>query len=53
MSDLSIILFLHHVANIQTSSIFKRKNSEMYSESLEKDDKKTSQVVCFIHLEHF
>ena len=35
------------------SSIFQRKKLELYSKSLEKDDKGTPQVVRFVSLEHF
>ena len=35
------------------SSIFQRNKLALYSKSLEKDDKVTSQAVCFISLEKF
>ena len=47
----SIILYLHYCSEViirQYSNVKIR-----YSESLEKDDKVTPQVVCFISLEQF
>ena len=51
ISDSSIILYLHYCSEViirQYSNVKIR-----YSESLEKDDKVTPQVVCFISLEQF
>ena len=53
ISDSSIILFLHYCCEViirQYSNVIKKA---LHSKSLEKDDKKTPQVICFISLEHF
>ena len=53
ISDSSIILYLHYCSEViirQYSYVIKKT---LPSKSLEKDDKVTPQVVCFISLEHF
>ena len=47
ISDLSIILYLHHCTKLLFVNI-PREKLEMYSKSLKKDDKVTPQVACFI-----
>ena len=54
ISDSSIKLYLHYCSGViirQYSNVIKEK--ALHSKSLEKDDKVTAQVVCFISLEHF
>ena len=54
ISDSSIILYLHYCSEViirQYSNVTKKK--ALHSKSLEKVDKVTPQVVCFISLEHF
>ena len=54
ISDSSIILYLHYCSEViirQYSNVIIKK--ALHSKSLEKDDKVTPQVICFISLEHF
>ena len=53
ISHSSKILYLHYCSEVIIRQSSNVKNIALYSKSLEKDDKVTPQVVCFISLEHF
>ena len=55
ISDSSIILHLHYCSEVIIRQFFNVMiiKKALHSKSLEKDDKVTPQVICFISLEHF